>query len=95
MPPAIRHILLLSILNPAVLVVGAWLGRRADQPQKLVIAGFIAGLAGLPAAWIAMRLGITDAGPRLLAGIFIAGAFVGAAAAWVAWRTKPGRSTGT
>lgn len=89
MPAPIRYILLLALLNPAVLIVGAMLGRRADQPQKLVIAGFIAGIAGAAFAGLLMWLGLTGAaGPRLLAGVLIAGAVFGTAVAWLGWRTR-------
>ena len=90
MPAPLRTILLLALLNPAAWVVGAMLGRRADQPQKLVIAGFVAGLAGVAFAWALMALGIVEPAPRLLAGVFIASIAVGTLAAWVGWRARPG-----
>ena len=92
MPSEIRDILILALLNPAVVIAGFVIGRRADQPQKIVIAGFIAALAGTAFAWLLMRLGLTGAGPRLLMGIFIVGLAAGMLAAWLGWRTRASKS---
>lgn len=89
MPPELRLILLLSLLNPAAIAVGFLLGRSADQPQKIVLAGFIAGLAGAALAWLLMAAGLTSAGPRLLTGIFITSGIVGVAAGWAGYRFRP------
>ena len=89
MPEPIRIILLLSLLNPAAWIVGAMLGRRADQPQKLVIAGIVAGIAGVGFAWLLMVTGLVAPAPRLFAGIFIVSAAVGTAGAWLGWRSRP------
>lgn len=90
MPAPIRTILLLALLNPAAWAVGAMLGRRADQPQKVVIAGFVGGLAGAAFAWALMAVGLVAPAYRLLAGVFIASAAVGTLGAWIGWRTKAG-----
>lgn len=79
MPPELREILLLGIVNPATLIVGYWLGRRADQLQKAVVAGFVAGLAGTVFAWLLMRLGYTPDNPRLHGGIFVTSLLAGTA----------------
>ena len=86
MPPGLKTILLLSILNPATLIVGYLVGRRADQPQKILIAGFVAGIAGAVFVRLLMAAGLISAHPRLMAGIFIAGALVGSLAGWIGWR---------
>lgn len=88
LPPEFRDILLLALLNPAVVAVGFLMGRRADQVQKLVIAGFIAALAGAVLVWLLMMTGVLAARPRLLMGIFIVGGFAGTLAAWLGWRTR-------
>jgi acyl-coenzyme A thioesterase PaaI-like protein len=88
MPPEISHILTLALLNPAVVIAGFLIGRRADQPQKIVIAGFVAALAGTAFAWALMGLGLTTARPRLLMGIFIVALAAGMLAAWLGWRTR-------
>ena len=49
-------IALVALLNPVVVVVGLMMGRAADQPQKLLIAGFAAALSGAVAVWLAAWL---------------------------------------
>ena len=44
---------LIALLNPAVAIVGFLMGRAANQPQKLIVAGFVAALAGAALVWIA------------------------------------------
>ena len=87
MPPEIKDILLLAALNPATLIAGYWLGKRADQAQKVVIAGFTAGLAGTLFAWLLMRFGLTDGTPKLLSGIFVVSALLGTLWAWLGFKT--------
>ncbi len=57
MPPDFADVLLLSALNPAAIAVGYVLGRKADQVQKLALAPFVAGIAGMVFVWILMRTG--------------------------------------
>ena len=87
-PPEFRDVLLLALLNPAVVAVGFLMGRRADQVQKLVIAGFVAGIAGAVFVWLLMLIGVSRSGPRLLMGVFIVGLFAGLGAAWLGWRAR-------
>lgn len=91
MPQELKDILLLALMNPATLVVGYWLGRRADQVQKTVIAGFAAGLAGAVWAWLQMQLGFTTAQPKLLSGILVVSIIIGALWAWLGYRIRLGR----
>lgn len=88
LPPEFRDVLLLGLLNPAVVTVGFLMGRRADQIQKLVIAGFAAGIAGTVFVWLLMLIGVSRSGPRLLMGVFIVGLFAGLGAAWLGWRAR-------
>jgi uncharacterized membrane protein YphA (DoxX/SURF4 family) len=46
-------ILIIALINPVVIAVGLLMGRAADQPQKIVVAGFAAALAGAIAIWFA------------------------------------------
>lgn len=46
-------LLLLALLNPIVAYVGFRMGRAASEPQKIVIAGFVASIAGIVCVWIA------------------------------------------
>ena len=54
-------VLLIALLNPAVIAVAIIMGRRADQPQKLVIAGFAAAIAGSVLVWLAAELRLLPA----------------------------------
>jgi hypothetical protein len=72
MPPDLKDVLLLALANPATIAVAYWLGRRADQGAKIVVAGFIGGLAGVAFAGLLMMLGIVAPKVRLLSGIFVA-----------------------
>lgn len=54
-------LLLVALLNPAVMIVGFLMGRAADQRQKLLIAGFVAALAGAGLVWLAAYLKVLPA----------------------------------
>ncbi len=65
-------LLVTAVANPVVIVVAFYLGWRADQWQKLVIAGFGAAIAGAFAIWCATFAGLLA--PRPFgsdAGVFV------------------------
>ncbi|MFV0295011.1 MAG: hypothetical protein ACK5JT_02705 [Hyphomicrobiaceae bacterium] len=76
-PPDLKDALLLAVANPAAIAAGYYLGRKADQVQKLVLAPFVAGIAGMAFAWLLMRTGVIEPKIRLLVGIFIASGVLG------------------
>jgi hypothetical protein len=81
-------VLLFAALNPATIFVAWQMGRRCDQPAKLLIAGFAAALAGFMLLWIAAWLripGTANAG-RAASGIFAVGLIFGTLWAALAWR---------
>ena len=92
MPPELKDILILAIMNPATLVAGYWLGRSSDQAQKIAIAAFIAAIAGTIYVWLLMYLGFSAWRPRLIAGVFIASAMLGAGYAGFGYWTRRFRS---
>jgi hypothetical protein len=51
-------LVLISLFNPAVIAVAFWMGRRADQWQKLIVAAFAASLAGFILYWLVAELGL-------------------------------------
>jgi len=73
-PADLKAVLLTALLNPVVIVIALWMGRGADQWQKLPVAAFAAALAGSVAVYLAARFalfGIGDIG-WAGAGIFTA-----------------------
>jgi hypothetical protein len=88
MPPDLLDVLLLAVMNPACVAAGFMLGRRADQPQKIVIAGLIAGIAGALFAWALMLTGLYPPKVRLLGGVFVTSALAGMIWAWLGYSTR-------
>jgi hypothetical protein len=87
-PVDLKAVLLTALLNPAVVVVAFWMGRKADQWQKLPVAAFAAALVGSALIYIAVWLGVTGiAGVgRAAAGVFIAEFLFGMAWACAGYR---------
>jgi hypothetical protein len=87
-PVDLKVVLLTALLNPAVILVAFWMGRYADQWQKVPVAAFAAAIVGSVLIYIAVRLGVTGiAGVgRAAAGVFIAQFVFGLAWAYVGHR---------
>jgi hypothetical protein len=49
---------LIAATNPATIAIGFWMGRNADQWQKLIVAAFAAALGGFVFYWLAAEVGI-------------------------------------
>lgn len=87
-PVELSSVLLTALLNPVVVAVALLMGRKADQWQKIPVAGFAAATIGSAVVYVLVRLGLmgmSNTG-RAAAGIFIAQMLVGslwAAAAYV------------
>lgn len=88
LPVTPATVLLIAALNPVVIAVALAMGRRADQPQKLVVAGFAAAVAGVALLWLGAELRIEAlAKPaRAAAGIFVVQLILGTFWAWVGYR---------
>jgi hypothetical protein len=78
MPPVapvdLTAVILTALLNPGVLIVAIWMGRNADQWQKLPVAAFAAALVGSMLVYFAVSLrlpGVVGVG-RATAGVFVA-----------------------
>lgn len=52
-----QTLLLIAALNPAVIAVGFWMGFKADQWQKLIVAALAAALAGFLLLFAAIFVG--------------------------------------
>jgi hypothetical protein len=81
-------LVMIAALNPVVVGLGLWLGRRCDQPQKILIAGFGAGLAGMAVIWLAatLRLPFIYEPGRAAAGIFVVQSLFGMIWAAIGYR---------
>lgn len=84
----------IALLNPVVIAVAVWMGRKADQPQKLIVAGFAAACAGAVFIWIAAYTKLLPArGIGGEGGLFVLQFVLGIAWAAVGYyrlRAKPG-----
>jgi hypothetical protein len=87
-PVDLMAVVLTALLNPAVVVVAFWMGRQADQWQKLPVAAFAAALAGSVLIYVAVRLGVRGVASvgRAAAGVFIAEFLFGLVWAWLGFR---------
>jgi hypothetical protein len=87
-PVDLDVVLLTALLNPVVIVVAFWMGRSADQWQKLPLAAFAASLAGIAAIYVAVRLGLGGLAKtgRAAAGVFIAQCVVALVWAYAGYR---------
>jgi len=88
MPPELKDVLLLAVANPATLVAGFLVGRRADQAQKLIVAGFVAGIAAVLFAGFLMLTGLFPPKVRTLSGVFVVGGLVGIVVGWIGFKTR-------
>jgi hypothetical protein len=73
LPVAPELVVLIALLNPVVIAVAAWMGSKADQPQKILIAAFAASLAGVVLIWLLaeLRFEFIAKPARAAAGIFV------------------------
>jgi uncharacterized protein YacL len=78
-PVDLVAVILAALLNPVVIVVAFWMGRRADQWQKLPVAAFAGACAGALVAYMAARLGLIGATQldRTPGGVIIAQVLLG------------------
>jgi hypothetical protein len=94
-PVDVSSVVLTALFNPAVIVVAFWMGRGADQWQKLPVAAFAGALAGAALLWVAVRFGVpTVAGlGRAAAGVFVSQFVFGLLWAWLGYRLAQSRKT--
>ena len=92
-PVDLKAVMLTALLNPAVIVVAFWMGRSADQWQKLPVAAFAAALAGSVLVYLATWLGIAGVGEvgRAAAGVFTAQFLFGLVWAYLGRRIRAAR----
>lgn len=86
------EVFLYAAANPAVIAVAFWMGRKVDQPAKLLIAAFAGAIAGVAVLYVLSLLGMFDAprAARAAGGIFVASLVTGLIYAWAGWRLGRG-----
>lgn len=78
----------ISLLNPVVIGLGFYLGRKCDQPAKILIAGFGASFAGMALIWLAamLRMPFIFEPGRAAGGIFVVQGLFGMVWAYIGYR---------
>jgi hypothetical protein len=54
-----RFVILFAFIDPVVVALGLWMGWRADQAAKIVLAGLAAGLAGVVITFLVRFAGLS------------------------------------
>lgn len=93
-PVELKIVILTALLNPAVIALAFWMGRTADQWQKLPVAAFAGAIVGSALIYVAVRLGVPGVAGvgRAAAGVFIAEFLFGLIWAYLGyrfWRARP------
>ncbi len=52
-------VILFAFIDPMVVAIGLWMGRKADQAGKLILAGLAAGLAGVFLNFLLRQAGLS------------------------------------
>ena len=84
------EVALYALLNPALIWVAFAMGRKVDEPAKLLIAAFAGAVAGFVVLYLVALVGVLD-GPRVAraaAGVFVLSLLTGLVFAWIGYRTK-------
>jgi hypothetical protein len=84
-PPEVIEIVTHAVMNPGTIVTGYLIGRKADQPQKIIVGAFAAGIAGILFAWLVMKIGLSPDRPKLFPGILVLSFLLGAGWAWLGY----------
>ena len=79
-----------SALNPATIAVAFWMGRKANEKPKILIAAFAGAMAGVALLYVAALLRIWDAPMlgRAGGGIFVSGLAAGIIYCWLGYATR-------
>ena len=92
-PPLLPDVSLLQVvlagaLNPAAIAVSYLMGRKADQPAKILIAGFAGGASAAVTLYLAALVGIPGADnlSRAGAGVFTVALLAGFLYAWAGFK---------
>ena len=87
-PPELEAVIVLSVMNLGTVLAGFFIGRRADQPQKIVIGAFASGIAGVLFAGLLGVLGLAEVHARSMGGVFVLSLLLGFVWTWVGYKTR-------
>lgn len=75
------EVLLWGVLNPATIAVAFWMGTKANEPAKIMIAAFAGAAAGFALLFLTALLGLLDSPTvgRAAVGVFIVSLIAGLA----------------
>jgi hypothetical protein len=88
LPPELKEVIALSVMNPGTILAGFLIGRRADQWQKIVVGAFASGIAGALVGWILWVAGFTEIMLRSLTGVFVLSSLLGVIWTWIGFTTR-------
>lgn len=86
----VKELLAYAALNPATIAVAFWMGRKADEKPKILIAAFAGAIAGVALLYVATSLRLWDAPMlgRAAAGVFAASLVCGIVYGWLGYVLK-------
>jgi hypothetical protein len=88
LPLELWEVLTLSFMNLGTVLAGFFIGRRVDQAQKIVVGAFASGIAGVAFAGLLLALGLSEAHPRLLTGVFVLSFLLGIVWTWIGFISR-------
>ena len=84
----LQQMLLVALFNPAAILAGFFIGRQADQLQKIIVGGFAAGFAGLAFVWLVSKLGFYVGNMNSVSGVFALSFIIGMIWYFVGFKTR-------
>ena len=87
-PPELKDVIVLSVMNLGTVLAGFFVGRRADQVQKIVVGAFASGIAGVLFAGLLGVLGLAEVHARSMGGVFVLSFLLGIVWTWIGYKTR-------
>ena len=87
-PPELKDVIVLSVMNLGTILAGFCIGRRADQVEKIVVGAFASGIAGVLFAGLLGILGLAEVHARSMGGVFVLSFLLGIVWTWLGYKTR-------